>query len=141
MAGGISRKKGIVTHSEDEDRPRISYCPYCLDFGFREKLGPKLLISNEPKPADYDQWRQCHTCGNIYPIYETKVESKLSDFVEFTDDPFDIGPKIVGIGNKKPTGTRQRERKKILHRIEAEKDEDIKQALRRGNTVETIEDN
>ena len=68
-----------------------------------------------------------------------KVEGILTDTIEVVSNPFDEGKNIVGLDNKKKKTGRERERQKVLDRIEDEKDEDIKEALRRGNTVEIIE--
>ena len=46
----------------------------------------------------------------------------------------------MGLGNKRPQNRYQKERERLLKRIEMEKDEDIKRELRKGNTVELIED-
>jgi len=51
---------------------------------------------------DKENWKQCHNCGQIVPIYEAKKESKLQDFVETSDNPFDSGKSITGLGNKNP---------------------------------------
>lgn len=80
------------------------------------------------------------SCGQIVPIYEAKKESKLQYFVEPSDNPFDSGQTITGLGNKKPKSSYQKQRQKVLDRIATEKDEDIKRELRRGNLVEIIED-
>lgn len=72
-------------------------------------------------------------------IYEAKKESKLQDFVEVSSTQFDRGNKIVGLGNKKPKLSYQKQRQKLLDRIDKEKDEDVKRELRKGNIVEIIE--
>jgi hypothetical protein len=51
-----------------------------------------------------------------------KKESMLQDFVETSDNPFDSGKSIVGLGNKKPRNRYQKERQRLLERIEKEKD-------------------
>lgn len=40
-------------------------------------------------PRDHELWKQCHECGTIVPVYEAKKESRLVDFVETSDNPFD----------------------------------------------------
>ena len=93
------------------------------------------------KPAkDYDDWCQCVSgCGKVFPRYQVKVEGILTDTIEVVSNPFDEGINIVGLGNKQKKTGPERERQKVLDRIEEEKDEDIKMALRQGNTVEIIE--
>ena len=91
---------------------------------------------------DYDRenWKQCHNCRQIVPIYEAKKESKLQDFVEVSRNPFDSKKSILGLGNKRPQNRYQKERERLLKRIEMEKDEDIKRELRKGNIVYVIDD-
>jgi hypothetical protein len=58
IAGGISVKRkgghiGIVIN-DDEDSPsnrKVSYCPHCLEYGFKEALGLKILRNNEPRAS------------------------------------------------------------------------------------------
>jgi hypothetical protein len=47
---------------------------------------------------------------------------------------------ITGLGNKRKKYRHQNKFEKIKERIEKEKDEDVKRQLRKGNTVEIIED-
>lgn len=99
-----------------------------------ELIGAKI-------PHDHDKWKQCHECGTIVPIYEVKKESRLVDFVETSDNPFDDVGTIIGLGNRRnKLSSIQKERQKLLERIDQEKDEDIKRELRRGNIVQIIED-
>lgn len=84
-------------------------------------------------------WLQCTSCGRIYPVYEAKTEGILTGVVETTNNPFDEGKVILGMDNKKPKDLRQKERQKLLERIDKEKDEDIKRALRKGDLVQIIE--
>ena len=44
---------------------------------------------------------QCDQCGNIHAVRDIQVESEISSDFTATDDPFDIGGSIVGLGNKK----------------------------------------
>lgn len=76
----------IVDFNGDEGE--IRYCEHCSKYG-KNKLGSKILKSGEQKQPDYEDWLQCHTWGNIYPVYEAKFESKIKDCVETTDNPFD----------------------------------------------------
>jgi hypothetical protein len=86
-------------------------------------------------------WKQYHDGGQIVHIYEVNKESRPEDFVELSDNPFDQGKTIVGLGNKKPKDRSQKERQKLLERIEKEKDSDIRAELKKGNVViEIIQD-
>ena len=138
--GRISRKREIKVLDIEPEEKKISYCPHCLEFEFKEPLGPRILLKGESKPTDYDQWLQCLACGNIYPIYEAKIESKLQDFIEVSDNPFDIGQTIVGLGNKVKKTRHQKELQTLRNKIDYERDEDIKKEFKKGYTVEIIED-
>lgn len=143
MAGGIKKKDRVgLVHADSyeiENGP-ISYCSHCRKHGLQEKLIPRILkpgelMSNE----EYEKWKQCRGCGMIFPIYEVKTKSKLQDFVETTDNPFDSGQTILG-NEKKKKSKRKSEMDRLKERIEREKDEDIKLELRQGNNVTIIED-
>jgi hypothetical protein len=70
-----------------------------------------------------------------------KNESSIQDFVETSSNPFDSGKIILGLGNKKPKSSSfEKQRQKLLDRIEKGKDPDIKRELRKGNNVEIIKD-
>lgn len=60
-------------------------------------------------------------------------------FVETSDNPFDSGKSITGLGNKKSANGNQKERQRQLEWIE-EKDPNIKAELKKGNIVQIIED-
>ena len=64
------------------------------------------------------------------------------DFVEPSDNPFDSGQSITGLGNKsngRKLTESQKKMKELKEQIEKEKDLDIKQELKKGNIVEVIE--
>ena len=79
------RMVAIVDFNGDEGE--IRYCEHCFKHGFKNKLGSKIIMPGEQKQPDYEDWLQCHTCRNIYPVYEAKFDSKIKDFVETTDKP------------------------------------------------------
>ena len=58
----------------------------------RSKLGNRIYFPDEfGKTAilpDADKWRQCHSCGTIYPIYQVKQEAELTSLTEPRDNPF-----------------------------------------------------
>lgn len=126
-------KVGVVDFSDDEyreDEPK-SFCKYCLDYGFQVPLRNRIYPEGEPVPADKDQWRQCHDCGTIYPVYELEKESQLKDIVETTDNPFDSGIEFLGIDSRKSRKKRQREHDDYDYI----NDEDLKRELRKGHTL------
>ena len=119
---------------DDNDDCKKSYCKHCLEYGFKVPLKNRIY-QNEPIPVDYDQWRQCHECGLIIPIYELQKESEIKDVVETVENPFDIAKnEFLGtdstISAKKRS--RQKDRQKELDDI---KDDDLKRELASGNTL------
>jgi hypothetical protein len=72
---------------------------------------PNELIDGKVRRHS-DLFRQCHTCGQVVPIYELKKESEIKDFVEPSNNPFDNQPSITGLGNKKPKSSNQKQRQK-----------------------------
>lgn len=89
-----------------------------------------------PPDTDFDNWRQCWHCGEIVPIYEVAKESAITPVVQATDNPFNKGKVAIrGIESRKfgRTGKtyhiRKRKQKTDLSNI---KEEDLKQALRKG---------
>jgi hypothetical protein len=81
----------------------------------------------------------CHTCGTIYPAYELERQEQITAAAQTTENPFEEGRRITGLDNKTPKTRRQKELKKLKDRIEKEKDSEIRQELRKGNTVTIIE--
>jgi hypothetical protein len=75
-----------IDHYE-EDEP--IFCPFCLERGYKIRLGPKILMPNEPRPDDYENFLECATCGWICPIYQLEKEASIKDSIETIESPFD----------------------------------------------------
>ncbi len=108
----------------------------CLQFGFKVKLRNRIYPNNEPIPVDHENYRQCHECGLIVPVYEIEKESSIKDVVETSDNPFDSGTSFLGIDSRTSVGGRnarkKRERQKQLDDI---KDDEVKSELAKGHTL------
>lgn len=135
---GIKRK-GIRVLEDIIDNRELTYCPRCRKQGWDSILGERIYLPGESIPHDYDLWKQCHDCGQLVPIYEVKKEAKLQDFVETSENPFDQGKTIVGLGNRGKKNKYQKMREKLQERIDNEPELGIKRELRKGNIVEIIE--
>jgi hypothetical protein len=61
-----------------------------------------------------------------------KQRWSLKNVVEPSNNPFDEGRIITGLGNKRKKSHYQTQREKILERIEKEKDSDIRAELKKG---------
>ena len=80
----------------------IRECLHCLKYEIRNKLGPKILKKGELKSSDYENWLQCHSCGNIYPIFQTYPESEIRDTLQTVTNPFEEQASIfLSVGRRK----------------------------------------
>jgi hypothetical protein len=131
-----------VVYSESNDVEEIAYCQRCLEIAnARSKLRNRIYLPDSSReiiiPPDADKWRQCWTCGKVYPKYEVKQEGKLDDFTEATDNPFDFGDghaRSVEVRKFDRSGRTQRKRKPKQD-LEQYKEDDIKDALRKGSKL------
>ena len=141
MAGGIKKKDIQVLNNYDtREKDPVSFCPFCLEHGLCELLGPRILKPNEPVPEDYDQWRSCVGCGRTIPLYPPKFASEIEDVIESFDNPYDAGRSVLGNENKKKLTRRQKEIKSLKREADKQKDPEIRAALKRGLDVQIIED-
>jgi hypothetical protein len=132
----ISRRSsyGIVDFSEDDNDNDsiISYCKHCEKFGLKVPLKNRIYPDNEgqPIPVDHENWKQCHECGSIYPVYELEKEATIKDVVETTDNPFDIGKSFLGIDSR----SARRKARKAKENFGDINDPDLKRELASGQT-------
>lgn len=137
-------------NTDDDDR---QYCQACLQYGIRSKLKRRMYkvgTSEDGKPKlvpatvpDADRFRQCFHCGDIVPLYNVKYESKIGDFVETIDNPFDADPGNMQAITPARDRLKLNKNKSIYKRkreqISKIKDDDIKKEILNGNQV-TIHD-
>ena len=115
---------------DDNDDEKISYCKHCLEYNLKVPLKNRIYPNNEPIPVDHENYRQCHECGLIVPVYELEKESSIKDVVETSDNPFDQGKEILGIDSRKARKKKQRDKQ-----FEDINDENLKADLKKGNTL------
>jgi hypothetical protein len=111
-----------------------SYCKHCLEFGFKVPLRNRIY-QNEPIPVNHENWRQCHECGLIVPIYELEKEASIKDVIETVENPFDNAKnEFLGTDSRASAKKRkrQRDRQKELDDI---KEMDLKAELAKGHTL------
>jgi hypothetical protein len=117
---------------DDNDDSKKSYCKHCLEYGFKIPLR-KRIYQNEPIPSDHDQWRQCHECGLIVPVYELQKESEIKDVVETVENPFDIAKnEFLGTDSR---SAKKRKRLKDKQDFDYINDDDLKRELKKGSTL------
>jgi hypothetical protein len=125
-----------------EEEDETIYCPICENRGYLNRLGPKILGPNEPRPDDYDSWLQCPACDWLCPIFAVEKEETIKDMVETSDSPFEYQLKIVTVPtrlreqNKQPRGKRTKKDKSKLH-----EDPEIDALMRRhGDNLKVVFD-
>jgi hypothetical protein len=129
---GIKKCKEIRVLDDDEEEVS-RYCFHCKEYGFYNRLGPKILIRGQRPAPDHDKWCQCYSCGIVYARHETTPEEKITGVVETINNPFDDEKQITGLGNK----LKKTKNEKILEQIDEQEDPEIRTELRKGNIVET----
>ena len=84
--GQISKRKKQIRTLDDIEEEPIAYCPQCLEYGFHGVLRERVYVVGEiANPIDRENFRQCHDCGTIVPIYEVKkVNYKISSRYHIT---------------------------------------------------------
>jgi Fe-S-cluster-containing hydrogenase component 2 len=125
-----------------EDELEDILCPHCEERGYQVRLGPKILMPNEPRPDDYDQFLECGSCGWICPIYQIEQEATIKDAVETQESPFESKTIIESLPKrnfhktgKKVTRGKKRDRNR-LHR-----DDEINEEMKRhGDRVNVVFD-
>ncbi len=105
----------FVDFNADDNAGRIRQCPHCLEYGFHNKLGPKIKKKGEPIAPDDEQWLSCYQCGNTFPIHETHFESKIKDSVQTTSNPFDNESTFLSTDSRATQRRKGRKRKGDSH--------------------------
>lgn len=70
-----------ITHKGEE---------YHADFEIGRYKKPRILKKGEVKPPDYNEFIQCHECGNIFALHETFVEPEIKDSLETVKSSFKL---------------------------------------------------
>lgn len=126
---------------DQEEQEEILYCPICEKVGIRSILGAKILLPNEVKQPDYENWLQCVRCRWLCPIYQVEPEPTIQDFAQPIDNPFDNAQsQVLGTHKQGYKKTKRKSKKLEVKETFADKDTEVKEALRRGNTVNIVQD-
>jgi hypothetical protein len=137
----LIKRSHIETVDFDDDDEfkdeKIYYCKDCLEYGFKIRLKNRLYPEGETIPFDHDQWRQCHDCGLIVPVYELEKETEIKDVVETVNNPFDVAKdSFLGVDKRTSVGginrRKKRDKQKELDEI---KDDDVQRELAKGHTL------
>lgn len=113
----------FVDFNEETGEGTIKYCPHCLQFELKHKLGHKIKKKGEPPAPDDEQWLSCYECGRTYPVHETFTESKIKDSLETTDNPFE-GNESTFLSTDSRATQRRKGKKPRSKRLKVEEHED-----------------
>jgi hypothetical protein len=111
----------------EEDEPEAIFCPFCEKRGYLVQLGPRILMPNEVRPDDYDQWLQCPTCDWLCPLYEIPKEDTIKDSIETQESPTDDKLKLESAHKKR---TRRKVSRHVKKNIRQTQDPDILQEIK-----------
>lgn len=135
------RRSGAAVIFTGHDKEKISYCQDCLNVKVLSPLRHRVYLDENGKitnPApDANKWRQCWTCGLIVGVYEAKPEVELDTLTEPRSNPFKFGNAVVHTGESRKidkSGKTQRKRK-FKQDLEQYKEEDVKEALKKGSNL------
>jgi len=125
---------------EDSDEP--IFCPECLIRGYQNSLGHKILIGNEPRPADYENWYECAACGLILHYVEIPKQESIKDMVETSDNPYEDQLKIVSVPTRlREQGKKLKPRGKKKDKNKLHEDPEIDALMRRhGDNLKVVFD-
>jgi hypothetical protein len=130
---------GVLLSGQNKDK--VSYCNNCLEVGILLPLKHRIYLDDNGnitnRGPDAKNWRQCWKCGVIVGVYEAKQEAELTSLTEPGDNPFKFNKGQVRSGESRKfdrTGKTQH-RRKFQQDLEQYKEEDIKQALRKGSKL------
>jgi hypothetical protein len=114
-----------------EGEGKVRFCPHCESFGFKHKLGAKILKHEEKPAPDHDQWLSCYECYNTFPRHQTFVNSKIKDSVETTDNPFENESTVLSMESRATQRKKGKGRKSRFANYQNE-DPDIQRDLDKG---------
>jgi hypothetical protein len=119
---------------------KIRECPHCLEYEIHNKLQPRILEKGQVKPPDYDEFIQCYSCGNVFPIYEAHFESEIKDSLETTNNPFEGNESVFLSTDNRATQRRKGKKQKSRFKVGENEDPEIQAAIDKGNTVNILYD-
>jgi hypothetical protein len=138
---GIMRRSGNAVVLSGHNKEKVSYCQDCEKVKIPSPLKHRIYLDENGKITnpgpDANKWKQCWTCGLIVGVYEAKPEVELDTLTEPRDNPFKFKSGQVETGESRKfdrSGKTQRKRK-LKQDLEQYKEEDVKEALRKGARV------
>jgi rubredoxin len=93
-----------------EDEPEKLYCPDCEKRGYLVLLGPRILMPNEPRPDDYEDWYECPKCYFVHHYVEIPAKEEIKNAIELQDSPYEDKTKLA-------SAHKRRTKKKVVRHI------------------------
>lgn len=123
---------------DDEDDAIV--CPFCEERGYQVRLTGKILMKGEPRPDDYDEFRQCPTCYYEFSTYQLPKEEEIKDNVETNESPYEAGKFVLETIPKRTNAKGKRISAKRRHdKLKLDEDKEIDALLRAyGDRVTVI---
>jgi hypothetical protein len=112
-----------------DDEPEIIFCPACLQRGYTNRIGNKILIGNEPRPDNYEDLWECAVCGLTGDITQMAKEATIKNAVETVETPQDDKLKLESAHKRRKSKTRKVTRH-IKKNIRQTNDPDILREIR-----------
>ena len=140
------RSDNAVIFSGSGQKDKISYCEECLKVKTLSPLRHRIYLDENGKITnpgpDANKWKQCWTCGVIVGVYEAKPEVELETLTEPRGNPFKFksGEVQSGESRKVDRSGRTQRKKTFKQDLEQYKEEDIKQALRKGSKLVSFQE-
>ncbi len=135
------RSDNAVILSGSGQKDKVSYCEDCLKVKILSRLKHRIYLDENGKITnpgpDANKWKQCWTCGLIVGVYEAKPEVELDTLTEPRSNPFKFkgGEVQTGESRKFDRSGRTQRKRKLKQDSEQYKEEDIKEALNKGQKV------
>lgn len=140
----IQRKGVGIIEMEYYNDEMVMYCPHCSAAGFKVKLTNKILMPNEQRQPDYDQWLQCPSCAEIVAAYVVEHDATIiRDDIQTVETPFENTTEIMGAVAKRTTKAGKRataKRNKERYRPHSKDKEIDREMQRHGDRVNVIYD-
>lgn len=131
------RSGNAVILSGTKDKEKVSYCEECLKVKTLSPLKHRIYLDEHGKitnPApDADKFLQCWNCGLIVGVYEAKQEPELASLVKPGKRRGVIA--LVGEDRKFDKTGKTQHKRKFKQDLEQYKEEDVKEALRKGKKL------
>ena len=139
---GVMRRSGrenAVILSGSSNKEKVSYCEDCLKVKTLSPLKHRIYLDENGKITnpgpDAAKWKQCWTCGLIVGVHEAKLEAELDTITEPRKNPFKNNNEILSEESRKFRTGNSYKKKKFKQDLEQYKEEDVKEALRKGKTL------